>query len=69
MVTQTLPVRILRLRQVIARTGLARSTIYEHIRNGNFPNQIVLGRRSVGWIETEIDAWISGRIRISRCAE
>lgn len=60
------PLRILRLRQVIARTGLSRSTIYDHIGSENFPRQISLGARSVGWIETDIEQWIEGRIEKSR---
>lgn len=60
------PLRILRMRQVMARTGLARSTIYEHIRNKRFPNQVTLGPHSVGWVERDIDAWIAERIEASR---
>ena len=60
--------RILRLADVKTRTGLSRSTIYLNISNGTFPKHISLGRRSVGWLESEIDAWITARIRQSRDA-
>ena len=60
---------ILRRRQVEARTGLSRTTIYNRIRAGTFPAQISLGERSVGWIESEIDAWLKGQIEKSRTAE
>lgn len=60
------PVTILRLAQVMARTALSRSTIYQLIANGKFPKQIKLGAYSVGWIEAEIDEWISLRIAQSR---
>lgn len=60
------PAAILRLAQVIKRTGLSRSTIYQRIDDGAFPQQIRLGANSVGWIETEIDEWISSRIQQSR---
>jgi len=53
---------ILRLPEVKARTGLARSTIYLRMSEGAFPEPISLGARSVGWIESEIDAWIARRI-------
>ena len=56
------PLRILRLREVTSRTGLSRSTIYQHICNGNFPKQVSLGPQSVGWVEREIEAWIASRI-------
>lgn len=58
--------RIIRLPLVIERTGLSRSTIYEHISNGNFPKQIPLGPHSVGWIENEINAWIEAKISACR---
>lgn len=58
--------RILRLADVKARTGLSRSTIYLNIGQGTFPRHIQLGARSVGWLESEIDAWIAARIQQSR---
>ncbi len=41
------------------RTGLGRSTIYTMIAQYKFPKQIKLGPRSSGWLESEIDSWIS----------
>ena len=57
---------ILRRREVQARTGLSRSTIYERIRDKTFPLPISLGAKSVGWIKSEIDDWIAERVRLSR---
>jgi prophage regulatory protein len=57
---------ILRINRVKARTGLARSTIYERIKEGDFPAQVSLGPRAVGWLESDIDAWIAGRVERSR---
>ena len=57
---------IIRRKQVQARTGLARSTIYLHIKNGTFPRPVPLGPRAVGWLESEISDWIAGRVRIAR---
>lgn len=54
--------RFLRLTDVIARTGLSRSTIYLNITKGCFPQNINLGTRSVAWLESEIDAWMQDRI-------
>lgn len=59
---------ILRRKQVEARTGLARSTIYQHVRAGRFPAPINLGAKSVGWIEAEVNAWLEARIDDSRKA-
>lgn len=58
--------RIIRLPDVKSRTGLAVSSIYSKIDTGDFPEPISLGARSVGWLEDEIDAWISKRIKASR---
>ena len=53
-----------RLAGVKSRTGLARSTIYDLIKKGRFPPPIHLGQRSVGWIESELSAWIEERIAL-----
>ena len=58
--------RILRLPNVKTRTGLSRSTIYAMIKSESFPKYISLGARSVGWLESEVEAWIESRIKISR---
>jgi len=50
--------RILRLKDVIEKTGLARSTIYKYVDSGTFPKPIPLGGRSVGWVESEVHEWI-----------
>jgi prophage regulatory protein len=50
---------ILRRKQVEARTGLSRSTIYLRIQEGSFPRPINLGARAVGWLENEIEAWLT----------
>jgi prophage regulatory protein len=53
---------ILRRKQVEARTGLSRSTIYLRISEGTFPRPVSLGVRAVGWASDAIDAWIAARI-------
>ena len=55
-------VRFVRLPEVMARTGLSRSTIYVRVAEGRFPKPVPLGARSVGWIESELDEWFSDRI-------
>lgn len=61
-------IRILRRKQVEARVGLSRSTIYAQIQGGVFPKPIQLGPKSVGWIESEVDAWLNSRLQASRKA-
>ena len=36
------------------------------VANGSFPQPIRLGARAVGWIESEVDAWIREQIAASR---
>jgi prophage regulatory protein len=59
---------ILRLPTVKARTGLSRSTIYQHVADGSFPRPISLGARAVGWVEADVEAWISRKITESRAS-
>ncbi|MGR2691444.1 helix-turn-helix transcriptional regulator [Chromobacterium haemolyticum] len=51
--------RYLRIQEVVARTGLSLPTIYRRIRQGGFPKQVKLGGRASGWLESEVNAWIS----------
>ena len=55
--------KILRLPDVTNVTGLSRSSIYQKISDGEFPKQINLGAKSVGWIESDIQTWIEGKIK------
>jgi prophage regulatory protein len=51
------PDRILRLRAVLERTGLSRSTMYRKMQSGAFPKNIQLSERCVGWRESDVEAW------------
>lgn len=53
---------LLRLQQVQALTGLARSTVYKLISEKSFPAPIPLSGRAVAWDSRAIDAWIDSRI-------
>ena len=57
---------ILRLPAVKTRTGLSRSTIYLRVADVSFPRPLSLGARAVGWLESEVEEWISRRIEQSR---
>ena len=59
-------VRFLRLPEVLARTGLSRSTIDVRLEQGRFPRPVSLGACAVGWIESEVDEWIRERIAANR---
>jgi prophage regulatory protein len=48
----------LRMGEVMKRTGLNHSTIYDLIRKGSFPKWADLPKRASGWLKTDIDAWL-----------
>lgn len=54
--------RILRLKEVMSSTGLARATVYKFISAGTFPKSVSLGDRCVGWLESEVQNWIADRV-------
>jgi prophage regulatory protein len=55
-----------KLPKIKARTGLSRSTIYARVSDGSFPAPVKIGQRAVGWIASEVDAWIAACIERSR---
>jgi prophage regulatory protein len=52
------PERILRLRTVLERTGLSRSTLYRKMGLGTFPKQLRISTRCAGWRESDVESWI-----------
>ena len=57
--------RVLRLNQVLERTGLSRATIYVLQANDpTWPRKIYLTKRTVGWLEAELDGWIASRAQL-----
>lgn len=68
---------IIRRKQVEARIGLSRSSIYARLRKNSkrpgdfdptFPKPVSVGAKAVGWIEAEIDAWLTAQVEKSRKA-
>lgn len=58
--------RVLRLRQVLDRTGLSRSSLYRLHAAGLFPRRVQISQRSVGWVESEVDTWLASKVINSR---
>ena len=64
--------RIIRLPEVMSRTGYGRTSIYRKMEDGSFPKSLKLGgppldpsvfdSRAIAWIEEEVDQWIESRI-------
>tara|TARA_B100000809_G_scaffold72419_1_gene70138 strand:+ start:283 stop:546 length:264 start_codon:yes stop_codon:yes gene_type:complete len=71
--------RLIRLNEVLSRTGYGRTSIYRKMEEGTFPKCLKLGppindhtkfdSRAIAWIEHEVDQWVESRIeeRDSSC--
>jgi prophage regulatory protein len=53
------PDRVVRIKTVLDRTGLSRSTLYRKIQEGSFPRQAKFGVHGAGWSEAAINQWIA----------
>lgn len=56
--------RVLKLKDVLSKTGLSKTSLYKLISLSEFPKPISLGLRSVGWLDSEIEAWIQEKINV-----
>ena len=53
--------KLLRRPEVEAVTGLSRSTLYQWMKDGQFPQPVKLGTRLVAWRESDVTAWLEAR--------
>lgn len=53
--------RLIRLKEVMGRVQLSKSTIYKMMANDEFPHNLSLGERASAWVEHEVDEWIETR--------
>ena len=58
--------KLIRLPEVLNRTGISRSLVYKLIKEDKFPKQVNTSPRTSGWLEHEIDEWIEERVNLSR---
>lgn len=61
--TETKRERFMRLAEVIECTGISQKSIYRKMKTGEFPQNVNLGGRNVGWLESEIDQWMANIIK------
>ncbi|QYJ85865.1 AlpA family transcriptional regulator [Shewanella mesophila] len=54
--------QLLKIRQVMKVTCLARSTVYKYCADNNFPKPIQLGKRNAAWVESEVKEWIEQKM-------
>jgi prophage regulatory protein len=53
------PDRIIRLKTVLDRTGLSRTTLYRKVADGTFPKQVPISIHGAGWHESAVNRWIA----------
>ena len=53
--------RLIRRQEVEEMTGLSRSTIYRHKKEGMFPEPVRIGPRAVRWRHSDIIAQIESK--------
>ena len=58
--------RLIRLPEVLNKTGYKKAWIYRLISEDKFPKPIKLGERAVAFVEVEVDEWIPEKISQSR---
>ena len=61
--------RFLRIDEVIDKVGLSRPTIWRLERAGEFPKRRQLGKKSVAWLEQEVEEWLASRAVVERQEE
>lgn len=61
--------KIMRMKGVVELTGLSRSSIYQKIACNQFPKQVRLGARAVGWLHDEVNGWLDHQITVSRLGQ
>jgi prophage regulatory protein len=54
--------RFLSMKQVLERVGLSRTTLYERMDAGTFPQSIALGPKRIAFVESQVDAWMQAQI-------
>ncbi len=53
--------RVLKLPATLSVTGLGRTSMYDAMKANKFPQPVMLGKRAVGWRESDLIAWIESR--------
>ena len=55
--------RLLRLPEVLERVPFGKTTLYRLQSEGSFPQGIQLGSKMVAWVASDIDKWVSRKIK------
>ena len=55
--------RFLSMSEVLDRICLSKTHLYRKINAGQFPRPVPLGPQKVAFLESEVEAWMSDRLR------
>lgn len=58
----TTEISFLRINTVLSQTGLARSTIYKLMAEGDFPQPVKITSKSSAWVSSEVNDWKVSRM-------
>jgi len=53
--------RLVRLPETLYVSGHSKTSLYDSIKNGDFPKPKKIGKRAVAWSLAEIEAWMASR--------
>ncbi|PHQ84767.1 MAG: hypothetical protein COB65_04785 [Thalassobium sp.] len=51
--------RLIRRKEVMHLTGMAKSTMYRYIAEGRFPRPVSLGEHAVAWRLSDVEKWMT----------
>lgn len=54
---------LLRVSEVCRWLNVSKSTIYKWVKDGHFPQPLVLGDHASRWQESDIEEWLNSRPR------
>jgi prophage regulatory protein len=57
------PSDLIRIKEVMAMTGVSRTFIHKHRKDGDFPEPIHLSSKSIAWVRSSVDEWIQSKIK------
>lgn len=52
---------VLKIFEVVSQTSLSKTGIYDAVKSNSFPRPLKLGKRSSGWLQSEVSEWIAER--------
>lgn len=53
--------RFIRRNEVLSKTGISASSIYNLEKSGEFPQHVMITPKCAGWYESDVDDWIASR--------